>query len=1777
MWRIILFLLLFTSSVSLRSQVVLILTAPPYPNPEIMEWENGNGDPFNLTVINNTSVPIDVKIGGSITLNGQIVASIDLNKTPIKTLNPGTTSFTNHDLIPAEAIIFSNINTNQLYLSGKLPAGVYTYCVELTHPLSSNNSVIARSCTSFSISENQLPILQTPLNGEIFPENLANSKVFTWTPLIPTVSLPQTLKYRFLLCEVMTGQTPVQAIQANIPLIDEELDGSILTYPWPVTLTPDTGTFVWTIQSIDPNNLNSQNEPTTYGNASQNGYSFPHIFTIGDTSKTNNNNLLDELTGDTLYAGLNGEFKILLDSNVTSVSGNSNDPGTKFSGTGKVYIQMFRAWFDVSFTDIKIDQNMKLEDGLVYVPKYNTAPVYPTAWINQATNLNWSHNTIDAIDNFLNNANNLLTLDLNTLGDSIPIWQSNNNSNVALRVPQGINGADFGSVNNINLAFTDIVFTPNQSEISAVMSMGVPASWEVLNGTNALGFKAKDFLFHPNDFEFSKGRLELVDDLRINLDGNKYAVIFQKPEQGDTTGRMGTFYEWDKQGDSSMFSVDLDVEFSRELMFPANDPNGSSKVFASFNGSSKNWNDFLFNGNLPLAEIASTNGLKIEAQNMVVDFSEIRNGSNISFPSLYNGETSNLFKGFYLQQASLHLPDEIKTHASGGIVISLQEVIIDKTGFTFDLEANNIYSYPNVDMADLVASLDTIRLSMVQNTVSQGMLSGKVTLPVSEAKPSNALEYRGLFSNGGAFSDTNQSYFNFNISPVNNIEAELWKADLIISNTSQMSIDIGVGQDKGRYGFDLSIDGEISISADLGPVKDVRLGGILFQGLGISHYELTPATGSGTNGGIWAGKQQGFNFNSGAWAFASPQKKLSGFNFSIQNININSKASQQGESYRGELMFTGVINLTDNIGGGVGMGLTFAIKEDGQVNSTSNPTISSPKSNLNGFTVGSGTNGSNFIGRGFGGIGGTRNGTGGTRNSTEGTRSGTGGGSNGGTMGGNPSRGGLSNYDFDITHPQDLVHIAKILTPNPPSSVIDCYQGEFISARLDSIFVNVSTPAVDINGHVKLRQDHPTFGNGFKGKVSANFKAIGVQIDAEAEFGRTTYQSLVQDTSYRYWRVEGGAGWPSPGIPMGPIPLSFRGAGLGAYYNMVTSLPGQNQADSNQAAVANALLQTPGDNINSLTSGLNFVPKEGGWGFMGKIRCATSDGKAFNFDMGLRAQFIGSSLQQIVLRGDFWAGATIPNRNKAWLNGYATMGYEPPSRHFYLNSAVNFNKAPIQGFVPFDIDIDGVGPSDPSGSQLEWYVRMGTPQNPATVNVNLSNADNSNTGNGDGGNNSTANDNLTAAEVASVASVSFYLMTGNNIPQVTGFSQDFINDYNTAVGNLNPNSSTTNQNVNNMEGVDQPQAMTQLQSLAGPSSSDMSQAATGSGFILGIGLKMGKPNRQFKNVFGDKVKFWYRFGAGAEISAGFFDNYICSGQEGGIEGWRANGGMGFWATAGTGLQIKPFNVLWKQYCQNYCNITLFDLGIGAWIYGEFPNPTFAAAGLDGKVKILNLLKVKFNANFKFGEKCNPGSNPNNLSEIDAGFFDSFNWSPSWSYDRRSDNDRPDIMNFAMDSKVVDETYWWRDANGNGQSIVVRAVPSVVSFNWNNGSGAKRRTGAGGNAWAYVANSNLLLNTCEHKGKFYRWGWHYKNRWNNNHSCHANRTQNPETGLEIKKNKGQKLYLAMKFKLYKRSLNSNVWTPLTFDGQTVEHTYNTTFWNLNANAETDTQFSNDINE
>jgi hypothetical protein len=256
------------------------------PPAQLSEWGNRSEV---LTLIVSTPGAIEqFKLKTEIkTLDGTVIGSADLAKTPVFTTNSsGTTILFANDVMPLEYMMFTGKYKTSLQRTGKLPADNYTICVRRVQP-TDYRPIGEEQCKNFYLATTQLPILMKPYNEEVLDAKKAQTAIiFRWTPVVPRQPSPVT--YRIQVFEVLPTQSPVQALRSNQPVLDKEILAatqfiwqpqlSFLPYDTETTKLP---AFIWTIQTLD------KGVPVTRTDGNGEGRSEPIIFFVNPDKNKN--------------------------------------------------------------------------------------------------------------------------------------------------------------------------------------------------------------------------------------------------------------------------------------------------------------------------------------------------------------------------------------------------------------------------------------------------------------------------------------------------------------------------------------------------------------------------------------------------------------------------------------------------------------------------------------------------------------------------------------------------------------------------------------------------------------------------------------------------------------------------------------------------------------------------------------------------------------------------------------------------------------------------------------------------------------------------------------------------------------------------------------------------------------------------------------------------------------------------------------------------------------------------------------------------------------------------------------------------------------------------------------------------------------------------------------------------------------------------------------------------------------------------------------------------
>ncbi len=288
-----------TATAQINTNLVLAATPPA----TLSEWANRREV---LTYIINSqpgvSFPVIIKTEIK-TTDGTVIGTTDLVKARQILLSSATTILFATDVLPLENMLFTGKYNTSLQRTGKLPVDNYILCVQLVTP-GDYRAVSAVVCKNFYLASLQLPILIKPYNEEVLDAKLAQTAIiFRWTPVVPRLINPVT--YRLQVFEILSYQSPVQALRSNQPLLDVEIKGTT-QYIWRPQLSfmPDNdltsagdtsisisnrteitkhllSRFIWTIQSLD-----AKGDPITQTDGNGEARSEPIIFFV-DSQKNN--------------------------------------------------------------------------------------------------------------------------------------------------------------------------------------------------------------------------------------------------------------------------------------------------------------------------------------------------------------------------------------------------------------------------------------------------------------------------------------------------------------------------------------------------------------------------------------------------------------------------------------------------------------------------------------------------------------------------------------------------------------------------------------------------------------------------------------------------------------------------------------------------------------------------------------------------------------------------------------------------------------------------------------------------------------------------------------------------------------------------------------------------------------------------------------------------------------------------------------------------------------------------------------------------------------------------------------------------------------------------------------------------------------------------------------------------------------------------------------------------------------------------------------------------
>lgn len=868
---------------------------PPY-SPDLSIWRANPGRVLITLINNDRTRSYTVRLSGKgENLDGSVklVTKNDFPASPIVVPAGATRAFNGNDLrlFDPDLVTITGGDRNVIARTGMLPEGSYRLCVQaLDHttlaPLSAGDP---QGCATFTIRVAEEPKLLAPACDANVARQTPQLVTFLWSS---PPGAPAGVRYNLEIVELNPATRNAEEGFRSTTLFATKkgVIGTTVQYGPADPALAVGRRYAWRVRAYDPLGK------TPFRN---NGYSQACLFTCSAMNiaqgpdsiklmdppkdgapkgKKSGQNLVKspleegECPGECLApapqntqiaAGMPavgdsltvGKFTMRL----TQVQAAGNG---RLKGSGVIRVPYLRGGVNVYFDTISVNSDKVVFAGVVYGRQSAQSPLAPTP--HQANTMTGSG----------------LTAAANYVGGIVSIAQQNLVSAIVgyndVDLPIGLDQTIAGQ--NYTVAIYGIVFTPTSAKLNALMSIPLPG---VLSPQQRLTLGGYDICFHPDGISGPSGKgvaeLKLLVDIGYNKPGSFSFLVKANPQMGQGTG-----VRFDCLGFREL-DLEADVIFPRDWFSPSPDNNQQAKATlrAKINQNG-NWMGEVD----PVSwEITPLRGFRLNISKMTYDGSDTANPEGIIFPPGYKGTKDTTWHGFHIGSAEIILPDAFKTFSQSAPMLTLNNLLIDGQGLTVDINATSIIQYPNASLADWGGSLDSIGVRIVNSSFQSGQLKGKIQVPIS----GEGLEYIGTLSvpdSAGA-----GVLYSFSVVPKDTLEADLWLAKLHLLPTS--SISLGNNNPQKKFRAEANFNGDFTLPPSVASITKFALdfSGVAFQNLRV--------------------QSDAPYFQAGTWKLASPQKWMSGFPISAQNIHIVG-GSDNGTPMIG-LQFDITANLFDSL------------------------------------------------------------------------------------------------------------------------------------------------------------------------------------------------------------------------------------------------------------------------------------------------------------------------------------------------------------------------------------------------------------------------------------------------------------------------------------------------------------------------------------------------------------------------------------------------------------------------------------------------------------------------------------------------------------------------------------------------------------------------------------------------------------------------------------------------------------------------------------------------
>lgn len=367
------------------------------------------------------------------------------------------------------------------------------------------------------------------------------------------------------------------------------------------------------------------------------------------------------------------------------------------------------------------------------------------------------------------------------------------------------------TVNNltVTIAVDKAVLHPEYTELSVFAKAVLPQKDADGNATDrdkTLFFGARDIKLSHDGSIIGDANLALLEDVEIPFNDGKMSVIL-KGNYDSKTGntQSNTYMSIDCKGFKEL-GLDAEVCFPTTLIKNVDQETAAKDpiVRGSFKTVVSGWNDIIANISLPTFEIVGLDGFTFNLQNIVFDFSDIRNDEAVHYPAGYEQKytipgAAILWRGIYARSVEVTLPPAFNNKSDAPTRFLANGLLIDDNGISGLFTAENLLVFENGSANGWNFSVNTFKMELEANKLIAAGFEGQIGLPFKGEK--TRLDYKALIQE-------NNEYM-MQVSTIDSLDFSIFNAKATILPNSYLKLHVV----NNRFKPEALLHGNMSIAA----------------------------------------------------------------------------------------------------------------------------------------------------------------------------------------------------------------------------------------------------------------------------------------------------------------------------------------------------------------------------------------------------------------------------------------------------------------------------------------------------------------------------------------------------------------------------------------------------------------------------------------------------------------------------------------------------------------------------------------------------------------------------------------------------------------------------------------------------------------------------------------------------------------------------------------------------------------------------------------------------